>query len=508
MKKFFSALFLLCTAAFTAKAQGWDASLYKQIESRIHPPEFRNKTYDITKYGASIGAGAADNQTAINKAIEACSKDGGGKVVVEGGTFLTGAIRMQSGVNLEIKKGACILFAFDPALYPLVRTHWEGLDLMNYSPCIYAYQAKDIAISGEGTIDGNGSNETWWQWRGSANYGYAPGRTAQAQTMPFLDAQAAVDMESATEQERERYKRLESCAKDATGRKLSNRDTLLKMSDEGLPVEERVFGNGHGMRPPLVNFYECENVLIEDVTMLRSPFWVITPTLSKNITVRRVKIINNGPNGDGCNPESCEDVLIEDCFFHTGDDCIAVKSGRNADGRRTNRPSKNIIIRGCSMEDGHGGVVIGSEVSAGVMNVFAENCKMDSPNLERILRIKTNTCRGGVIEGIFMRHITAGQCKEAVLRINLVYEPNELSKRGFLPTVRNVYMEDVTCRKSKYGILLNGLEEADSVYNIHVKDCTFDGVSGEKIRMTGKSHDIRFDNLRINGEMVRQGKTE
>ena len=246
---------------------------------------------------------------------------------------------------------------------------------------------------------------------------------------------------------------------DDKGNIKTNRNTLLWMSDNGVPTEERVFGPKCGMRPQLINFYQCENILIEGVTLLRSPFWVIHPTLSKNITVRRCKIVNDGPNGDGCDPESCENVLIEDCLFDTGDDCIAIKSGRNADGRRTPAPSRNIIVRGCTMADGHGGVVVGSEISAGVQNVFAENCKMDSPNLDRVLRIKTNTCRGGVTDGIYMRNVTVGQCREAVLRVNLVYEPKEQAKRGFVPTVRNIYMENVTCEKSKYGVLLNGLDE-------------------------------------------------
>ena len=381
------AFFALCALILTNIAhatEGWDEALYKQIESRIIAPTFKNKTYNIKKYGASVKASAAKNQQAINKAIETCSKAGGGTVVVSGGTYLTGAIRMQSNVNLRIEKDATILFAYEPDLYPMVKTRWEGLDLMNYSACIYAYQAQNIAISGEGTLDGNGENETWWQWCGAKKFGFNE-NTPQSQAMPYLGS--------------------DKFGKDSLGNQMSNRNTLLWMSDNNIPVEQRIFGKGHGMRPQLVNFYECQNILIEGVTMLRSPFWVITPTLSKNITVRKVKIINEGPNGDGCDPESCEDVLIEDCIFHTGDDCIAIKSGRNADGRRANAPSQNIIVRRCVMEDGHGGVVLGSEISAGVRNVFAEDCKMDSPNLDRVLRIKTNTCRGGVTENVYMRNI-------------------------------------------------------------------------------------------------------
>lgn len=477
-------LLLALVAVATVNAQGWDEALYKQIESRIVAPTFKDKTYPITKYGASVKADAAKNQKAINAAIAACSKKGGGTVVVPAGTWNTGAIRMQSNVNLRVEKGAVLQFAYNPDLYPLVKTRWEGLDIMNYSPCVYAYQAENIAISGEGTLDGSGENDTWWQWCGAAKFGFVKGKTPEAQNgYPYAGP--------------EKYR-----TKKADGTYRSSRETLLWMADNGIPTEERIFGKGCGMRPQLVNFYECKNILIEDVTMLRSPFWVITPTLSKNITVRRVKVINDGPNGDGCDPESCEDVLIEDCVFDTGDDCIAIKSGRNADGRRTPVPSQNIIVRGCTMADGHGGVVLGSEISAGVRNVFAENCKMDSPNLDRVLRIKTNTCRGGVTENVYMRNIEVGQCREAVLRINLMYEPKEPAERGHIPTVRNVYMENVTCQKSKYGILLNGLDDHDNIYNINVKNCTFNGVTDEKVRRTGKSHDINFDNLRINGELV------
>lgn len=270
------------------------------------------------------------------------------------------------------------------------------------------------------------------------------------------------------------------------------------MSDNNVPVKDRVFGKGKGLRPQLVNFVKCENVLIEGVKLLDSPFWVMHPLFCKNLTVRNVTVVNDGPNGDGCDPESCEDVLIEGCTFATGDDCIALKSGRNGDGLRANIPCKNIIVRNCTMKDGHGGVVVGSEISGGVQNVFAENCKMDSPNLDRVLRIKTNTCRGGINENIYMRNIEVGQCREAVMRINLVYEPNEPAERGHIPTVRNVWMENVKCNKSKYGILINGLEDQDQIYNINVTNCEFNNLSDKPVEITGKSHDVKLKNVSTN----------
>lgn len=395
-----------------AWSDGWSTQ-YPEIEKNIRQPKFPEKEFKITKYGAKPEASAAVNQKAINKAIETCSKKGGGKVIVPEGKWLTGAITLKSGVNLVVERGATLEFVFEPELYPIVKTRWEGLDCWNLSPCIYAYEATDVAITGEGVIDGGGTNDTWWKWCGAPKYGWKEGVISQRN---------------------------------------GSRARLLKMAEDGVDMDERRFGPEDGLRPQLINFNLCDGILMEDVTLLRSPFWVIHPLLSKNVTVRRVKINNDGPNGDGCDPESCDGVLIEDCFFNTGDDCIAIKSGRNMDGRLWNRPSENIIVRNCEMKNGHGGVVIGSEISGGCRNVFAENNLMDSPNLDRVIRIKTNTCRGGVIENIYARDIKVGQCGESVLKINLDYEHNEICCRGYLPIVRNVNLDNVTCEKSKYGV--------------------------------------------------------
>ena len=458
--------------ALNLSANAWETD-YKQIESNIKAPVFADQTFNITKYGAATNKSAKQNQAAINKTIALCSKKGGGRVVVPAGTWNTGAITLQSNVNLVIEEGATLLFAFDTDLYPLVRTRWEGLDCWNYQPCIYAYQAKNIGITGKGTIDGNATPETWWAMSGKKGYPDNPAVTE--------------------------------------GQGKGSRAALLKYAEDGVDMDQRRFGKGYGLRPQLVNLNQCENILIEGVTMLRSPFWVMHPLLSKNITVRNVKVWNEGPNGDGCDPESCENVLIEGCTFHTGDDCIAIKSGRNADGRAgatgrfVGRPSKNLIVRNCIMEDGHGGVVIGSEISGGCQNVFVENCQMDSPNLERVLRIKTNSCRGGIIENIHFRNVTVGTCQEAVLKINTDYEPKEVCCRGFYPIVRNVYMENVTCKKSKYGVMIVGYE-ADSlaytVNNIYVKDCRFDGVYDKPVYQIGQAQDVHFDNLFVNGSLI------
>ena len=463
--KYIHLLIILLFIPCAAMANAWDTQ-YKQIEKNIRQPEFKDKSYNITDFGASTKAKAADNQKAINKAIATCSKNGGGRVVIPGGTFITGAITMLSKVNLHIEKNGVLLFAFQPELYPIVPTRWEGLDCWNLQPCVYAYKQTDIAITGQGTIDGGGGNDTWWKWCGKDHYGWKEGIISQ---------------------------------------KSGSRARLLKMAEDGVDMNERKFGPQDGLRPQLINFNQCDGILIEDVTLLRSPFWVIHPLLSKNITVRGVHINNDGPNGDGCDPESCDGVLIENCFFNTGDDCIAIKSGRNNDGRLWGRPSENIIIRNCEMQNGHGGVVLGSEISGGCRNVFAENCKMDSPDLDRVIRIKTNTCRGGIIENLYARNIEVGQCGESVLKINLDYEPKEICCRGYAPTVRNINIENITCQKSKYGVQIIALDSVCNVYDINVKNCRFNGVKDGNFE-SGQTRNINFDNLIINGSLVLKKK--
>lgn len=456
-------LALTLLISLTASAGIWDTE-YKKVEASIRQPQFPTRSVSITKYGAKTTNTAAQNQKAINKAIEKMSKKGGGRVIIPAGEWQTGAIRMKSHVMLVAKKGALVKFAFEPDLYPLVETSWEGLDLWNYSPLIYAYQETDIAVTGEGVFDGQGSRQTWWPMCGAGRFGCTDA-TPEAQSR-------------------------------------GSRNTLLKMSDNGTPISERRFGKGHGLRPQFVCFNQCDGILIENATFLNSPFWVLHPLKSRNVTVRGVRVDNDGPNGDGCDPESCDGVLIENCHFNTGDDCIAIKSGRNRDGRTRNMASKNIIVRGCKMENGHGGVVIGSEISGGAGNIFVEDCDMDSPELERVIRLKTNTCRGGVTDGIYVRNIRVGQCKEAVLKINLVYEINEQAERGHIPTVKNVYLENVNCNKSKYGAYIDGLKESCNVQNIHVKNCQWNGVTEKGNLLRGKMENVRFENVMINGSLI------
>jgi len=421
------------------------------IRRRIVPPKFAKRDFNILKYGAK-GDGATDCSKAIADAIGACSKAGGGRVVVPAGKFLTGPVHLKSNVNLFLAEESRLMFITDPKAYlPLVHTRWEGLELMNYSPMIFARGQKNIAITGTGTLDGQAGPTAWWNW--------ARGKQGEPN---------------------QRAARL----------------ALAKMAEEDVPLEKRVFGEGSYLRTQFIQPFECQNVLIEGVTIVNSPMWEVHPLVCKNVTVRNLKINTHGPNNDGCDPESCVDVLIDGCEFDTGDDCIAIKSGRNRDGRRLNLPTENVIVVNCNMKDGHGGVTIGSEASGGVRNVFAENCRMDSPHLDRALRLKTNSVRGGFIENVYMRKVTIGQVADSVLSVDLYYE--EGPKGNFPPKVANIVMEDVTCQKSRYGLYVRGYENAP-ITGIRLERCTFSNVA--QPNRLEHAPGVVMKDVRINGEL-------
>jgi polygalacturonase len=230
------------------------------------------------------------------------------------------------------------------------------------------------------------------------------------------------------------------------------------------------------------------------------------PVLCENVTIQNVRVISHGPNSDGCDPECCRNVLIKNCYFDTGDDCIALKSGRNQDGRRVGRAIENVVIQDCHMKDGHGGVVIGSEVSGGAHHIYAENCIMDSPNLDRALRVKTNKVRGGTIEHLYFRNIKVGEVREAILRVNMLYPIYSDTNQTYVPVVQNIFVDNVTSTKSKYGILINGYSADHPVRNVFLKDCKFEGVAeGNSIT---HATDLVFENCYLNGAKVADAGSE
>lgn len=436
-------------------------NMYIVIDS-IGEITFPDKIYSIVDFGA-IADTLVDNTQSFKNAITSCSQNGGGKVLVPKGKYYTGPIHLEDNVNLHLEEGAEILFSTAPEdYYPLVHTSFEGTELMNYSPLIYAYKKKNIAVTGKGVLNGQASEQNWWTWCGGATYGWKEGMPSQNDSL--------------------------------------NRPALVEMAENSVEVKNRVFGEGHYLRPNFFEPFECESVLIKDVKIINAPFWVLHPIKSVNVIVDGVTVESHGPNNDGCDPEYSRNVIIKNCTFNTGDDCIAIKSGRNADGRRVATQSENIIVQDCKMIDGHGGVVMGSEISAGVKNVYVENCVMDSPHLDRVIRIKTNSKRGGVVENVYVRNIEVGQVKEAVLKINMFYNVYGSQNGNFIPEVKNIYLENINVKNGgKYGILAKGYKESP-IDNIVLKNVKISTV--ETDFSIENVDNLKFENTFINGKII------
>jgi polygalacturonase len=434
------------------KSDDWDRAA--AIRRSICPPVFASRTWSIRSFGADEGE-LETTSVAIAAALEACAAAGGGRVLVPPGRWPTGAIRLKSRVELHLAAGATLVFGTDPKHYPIVATRWEGVELMNYSPLVFADGERDVAITGRGTLDGQGA--AWWSWSSGPQFGWRPGLPDQREA----------------------------------------RQALFDMSERGVPVARRVFGDGHYLRPMMVQFQNCANVLVEGVTLRDSPCWTLHPVLCRNVTVRDVTMIGHGPNTDGCDPESVDGMVIERCTFDCGDDCIAIKSGRNADGRRLARPTRNILIQDCVMKDGHGGVVIGSEVSGGVDNIFVQRCRMDSDKLWYALRFKNNAMRGGVVQDIYVRDVEIGRVSRAAILCDFNYE--EGARGGFTPVLRRVRIERMRAHAAAQVADLQGLPNAP-LGEIMLSDCRFNGVT--KPSVIAHADALRLERVTVNGRRV------
>jgi polygalacturonase len=415
--------------AAAEEADAWDQ--VPRILARITPPEFPCRTYDIRAFGA-IGDGAADCTDAFRLAVEACAVAGGGRVLVPPGAFLTGPIHLRSNVNLHVAEGATVRFKADPAAYlPVVLTRFEGTECYNYSPFIYAFGQRNVAITGRGTLDGQARLGPWESW-------YRSG-----------------------------------------GGQGADQRELRRMGTEGVPVAERVFGTGHFLRPNLIQLYRCRNVLISGVTIVDPAMWTVHPVLCKNVTVRGITVHSTLFNTDGCDPEACEDVHIVGCRFDTNDDCIAVKAGRDEDGIRVGVPSRNIVVDGCMFSGRWGGITIGSEMSGGVHDVFARRCVINSPEfpghfpVKYPLYVKTNKRRGGVIDGVHLRHFSGAGVERDAIFINMAYN-NEVGTKPVV--VRNIDVDRMTIDGARSVLNLVGLE-TDHLEHVHLSRSTFTNVA-------------------------------
>lgn len=417
-------------------------------------PAFKDTSVNITAFGAKEG-GTVKNTEAINNAIQQLAATGGGRVVVSKGKWLTGPIVLLSNINLHLEEGAELLFSqnFDDYL-PAVLTNWEGSEVYSYSPFIYALHQENIAVTGKGILNGQG--KPWWLQRKKPGF-------------------------------------------------YESNNRLRDMNEKQVPVSERRFGSLEGYLPPV--FFGplyCKNILLEGVTFQYGAFWTINPSFCTNLIVRGITVLTNGeyghtPNGDGINPNSCQDVLIEYNTLDTGDDCITIKSGRNKDGRRIGMPCKNILIRHNVGLQGHGGIVIGSEMSGGVENVYAHDCRFNGT--DRIIRIKTDRGRGGYVKNCWFKNMSADTIEQEAIRINMLYSggkrlPEQAVDEG-TPVIENIYYENIRCDYAKKNVIqIIGIPEMP-VKNISFKNIDMKGNQGIDIV---DAKNITIDNITISNK--------
>ena len=390
-----------------------------RIVASVRRPWFPPRSFPITRFGA-VGDGTTDCTAAFKAAIAACHRAGGGHVIVPSGQFLTGAIHLRSHVDLHLlNSDSVILFSQDPNAYlPVVFTRWQGIELMNYSPPVYCYGQRNVAITGKGTLNGQADANHWWNWK-------------SLETPDFTALEA--------------------------------------MADAGVPVSQRVFGPGHHLPPPMIQPFASDTVLIQGVTIINSPFWHMNPNLCTNVTVEGVTVNSSGPNTDGCDPESCDRVLIDGVTFNCGDDCIAIKSGRDSDGRRVHVPSTNLVIQNCTFANGHGGVTLGSEMTGGVRNVYARDLTMNSPDLQSGHRIKTNTLRGGFVINSNVYRVTAATIGGPVLKIEGQYSGQT---GNFPPDVTGITLAGWTVGSCAGVWSIQGASAGDPVGTVTLEDIT------------------------------------
>ncbi|SDM10482.1 Pectate lyase superfamily protein [Catalinimonas alkaloidigena] len=402
--------------------------------------------YNVLDYGAKRD-GSQLATASIKKAIDAAVATGGGTVYFPAGEYLTGPIHLKSNITIFIDAGALIKFSdnFDDYL-PMVPSRWEGTNVTNFSPLFYAYKAENIAIVGRGTIDGQGKK--WWDY--------------------FFEARKNKETRSKWQQEFDRV----------------NPDVIK-------PDVHGTYDVGF-LRPPFIQPMYCKNVRIEGITIQNSPFWTVNPEFCENVTVTGVTINNPpSPNTDGINPESCRYVHISDCHISVGDDCITIKSGKDEDGRKVGVPAENYTITNCTMLSGHGGVVIGSEMSGDVKKITIANCVFDGT--DRGIRIKTARGRGGVVEEIRVSNIIMKDIREEAVMMNMQYtktDPEPVSERT--PRFRNIHISGIT-GNAQNAFVLRGLDEMpiDEVTFSDINLRTRDGVN--ILNATNVSlHDVRI----------------
>ncbi|MET3127807.1 polygalacturonase [Arcicella rosea] len=443
MKKvsfFLIAVTILSCLSFKGKCQvpSFD---YLNVKAPFDMPKIKIPNFSkcqkflITEFGAEPNDKQKTSK-AIEQAIYKANQIGGGIVIIPAGEWKTGKVHFKSNVNLHLEKGAILSFSGNPEDYlPAVHSTWEGMECYNYSPLIYAYQCKNIAITGQGEI--KAEMDTWKKWF----------------------ARPKAHMES--------LKR------------------LYNLSAKNIPVTERQMVNDTAnLRPQFVQFNRCENIVLEGISITNSPFWTIHPYLCKNIVIRNIKVYAHGHNNDGVDPEMTQNLLIENCTFDQGDDAIAIKSGRNQEGWRIKVPSKNIVIRNCNVKNGHQLLALGSELSGGIENVFMDNCNVvDGAKLNHLVFIKTNERMGGYVKNIHISNITSGKIDLGILGIetDVLYQWRTLvpTYERRLTPIQDIYLKNLKATNVKFISRILGQKELP-IKNVSLKNVSADLVADKK----------------------------
>ncbi|MBZ4190225.1 glycoside hydrolase family 28 protein [Niabella beijingensis] len=450
----------------------------------VREPRFGNAVYPITDFGA-VPDGFFLNTKSIQDAIDACSGKGGGTVQVPAGLWLTGPLVLKSAVNLNLAAGATLLFTKDKSRYPLVKANWEGFPQMRNQAPISAENATDIAITGKGIIDGNGD-----AWRAVKK-----DKLTESQWMKRVASGGVLSTDGRLWMPSESY---------AKGEALKDPGRISPDKDAAFYASVKDF-----FRPNLLVLTSCDGVLLEGVTFQNSPAWCLHPLMSRNITVRDLSVKNPwyAQNGDGIDLESCSNVLIENSVFDVGDDALCMKSGRDADGRQRGMPTKDVIIRNCTVYASHGGFVVGSEMSGGVNNVYVSNCSFIGSDIG--LRFKTTRGRGGVVEHIFIKDIYMKDIPGDAILFDMYYMakdpvPLEGEKRTLpkverlpvnetTPQFRNIEISNVYVNGAEKAVFLRGLPEMP-VRGIRIRNAVFQSKKGIDIQ---EAADIRFQNVKV-----------
>lgn len=480
---------LLCIllSVSTVKAENRYNYLYKDLPFKmpvIQHPVFPDYKVSITDFGG-VADGITLNTGAFAKAIDALSKKGGGTLLVPSGVWYTGPIVFKSNINLHLEKGALILFSADFNLYPLVNTVFEGLDTRRCQSPISGRNLENIAITGKGSI--NGSGEAWRPLKKS--------KVTEIHWKKVINSGGVVKDGNYWFPSKGSLKGLE----------ISDMNVPRHDLTEAEWMEIKDF-----LRPVMVSFIECKNVLLEGVLFENSPSWNIHPLMCENVILDNVMVRNPGyaQNGDGLDLESCKNSIIVNSIFDVGDDAICIKSGKDEDGRRRNRPTENVLIDNCKVFQGHGGFVVGSEMSGSVRNISVSNCQFLGTDVG--LRFKSCRGRGGVVENIYIRDINMFDIATESFLFDLYYGGKSavesledgdtipvtstiLAVDETTPAFKNIYVKNLVSRNARRAMFFNGLPEM-KIENINVEDVTITSNIGAELV---ESKGIHFKNVKI-----------